>query len=61
MTTAMGKKTTATIARNAKTGTFTVRQNGGATTVYKVTQKSSDAIRKSATTYRDALKRLADK
>ena len=57
----MAKKTTATVARNAKTGEFTVRKPGGEVTVLSTGKKTPKTVTASISKNRDALKRLADR
>ena len=57
----MAKKTTATVARHAKTGEVTVRKPGGEVTVLSTGKKTPKTVTASISKNRDALKRLADR
>ncbi|NND42231.1 MAG: hypothetical protein HKO04_09155 [Silicimonas sp.] len=57
----MGKKTTATVSRNAKAGKFTIRKSGGGITVLSSDKKTPKTVSASIGKNRDALKRLADR
>lgn len=57
----MPKKNSATVARNASTGRFTVRKEGGSTSVHASGKKTPKVVSASISKNRDALKRLANR
>lgn len=57
----MAKKTTATVARTASTGRFTVRKDGGDTSVHASGKTTPKVVSSSIRKNRDALQRLANR
>ncbi len=57
----MPKKTTATIARSAVSGRFTVKKDGGQATVHTSGKKTPKTVSQSISKNRDALQRLANR
>ncbi|WP_298921939.1 hypothetical protein [uncultured Roseobacter sp.] len=57
----MAKTNSATVARAARTGKFTVRKDGGDTSVHASGKKTPKVVRSSISKNRDALKRLANR
>ena len=57
----MPKKISATVSRSASSGKFTVRKDGGSTSVHASSKKEGKTVSASIAKNRDALKRLANR
>lgn len=57
----MIKKPTAKVSRSATSGRFTVRKEGGGTSVHSSGKKTPKTVSASIDKNRDALQRLADR
>lgn len=57
----MAKTNSATVARTADTGKFTLRKEGGDTTVHASGKRTPKVVSSSIRKNRDALKRLANR
>ncbi|MEL7027048.1 MAG: hypothetical protein AAGO57_07470 [Pseudomonadota bacterium] len=57
----MAKKIEATIARDAKTGRFTLRKDGTERVIKNPGKATATAVNRSITKNRDALQRLANR
>ncbi|WP_195822163.1 hypothetical protein [Roseobacter sp. MH60115] len=57
----MAKTHSATVARTADTGKFTLRKEGGDTSVHASGKKTPTVVSASISKNRDALKRLANR
>ena len=58
---AMPKNNTATVTRNAGSGRFTVRKEGGSVSTHSSGKKTPETVSSSISKNRDALKRLANR
>lgn len=57
----MAKTNSATVARSATTGRFTIRKEGGDTSEHASGKKTPKVVRSSISKNRDALQRLANR